>query len=487
MFDSSLRRRAFRALLESEGLDRRESVVAVPRPPDGVMSLSFAQERLWLVDRLGGSVAYNVPFALRLRGGLRAEVLRRALGFVVERHEVLRTCYPVVGGVPVQRVLPGAGFEWWVRDVAQCGGFAAGWELAVEEARRPFDLVAGPVLRAGVVRVGEQDHLFLLTVHHIAADGWSSGVLAGEVLALYEALAEGGSAASAGLAALPVQYADFAAWQRRWLQGEVLEEQLAYWRARLAGMQLVELPSDRRRPGALSGEGMTRRFELSAGLSDRLRGLARREGVTLFMVLIAGFYAALSRLTGQTDLAIGTQIANRNRLEIEPLIGFFVNTLVLRADLSGDPSFRDLLGRVRETTLGAYAHQDLPLERLVADLPGDRPRGGMTGEPFNVCFQFDDARAEPPRPAGISIDVLDIDKHAAKFPLLVTMFAAGEHLAADVEYQVAFIEQDVLTRLMELFRGCLSDMVIDAGAHLGEVGDGPRPRAEGSHDVDAYR
>ncbi|MEW5926797.1 MAG: amino acid adenylation domain-containing protein, partial [Gemmatimonadota bacterium] len=339
-------------------------------PRTGPLPLSYAQQRLWLVDRLEpGSAAYHIPEAVRLPGALDTAALRAALDELVRRHEALRTVFAERGGEPVQVVLDPAPVPLPVLDLggvpeAEREGRAA--RLAAEEALIPFDLARGPLLRSTLLRLGEEDHVLLLTLHHVVSDAWSMGVLVREVSALYGAFSRG---EPSPLPELPVQYADYALWQRRWLSGETLERQLAWWRERLGGAPaLLELPTDRPRPAVLGHRGGVRTLRIDAGAADRLRALGRQEGATLFMTLLAGFAVLLGRWSGQADVVVGTPIANRTRRETEGLIGFFLNTLALRTDLSGDPTFRELLGRVREGTLGAYAHQDLPFERILEEL-----------------------------------------------------------------------------------------------------------------------
>jgi hypothetical protein len=377
------------------------------------------------MDQLAGSVAYNVPHAVRFRGGLRVAALGWALGEVVARHEVLRTCYPVVAGRVVQRVGP-AGFRLGWRDVSGLPDpEGALWERARQEACEPFELAAGPVLRGELVRVAADDHVLLLTVHHIASDGWSSGVLVREVLELYPRFGAGGGGAV--LAPLPVQYADFAVWQRGWLRGEVLADLVGYWRERLAGASVLRLPTDRPRP------------------------------------------AVLSRLTGQTDVTIGTATSGRRRAGLESLVGFFVNTMVLRTDLSGDPTFRELLGRVRETLLGSYAHQDLPFEKLVQELrPAQVGRAGFSPWPFfEIVFQLDDTAPGLPMLDDVTAEPLFIDKGVVKLPLIVTMSTVGDgSLDCGVEYMPDLIGDDDVSRLLEIFLGYLQAFTEDIGRPL---------------------
>ncbi|HEY4590924.1 MAG TPA: condensation domain-containing protein, partial [Thermoanaerobaculia bacterium] len=347
-------------------------LVSIPR--EGDLPLSFAQQRLWFLDQLEpGSAVYNIPVVLQMSGRLEVAVLAAALAEIARRHEVLRTAFRAVAGEPVQVIAAPAGPGLSLIDLAALPAGEREREadrLAAAEARRPFDLGRGPLVRAALLRRDAERHTALLTMHHIVSDGWSIGVLVRELGALYAAFLAG---APSPLPELAVQYADFAAWQRRHLSGERLESELAWWRGQLAGMPpVLELPADHPRPATQSLEGAVLDFSLGPEALAGLNRLARRHGVTLFMVLLAGFLELLRRYTGEDDLAVGTPIAGRTRVEVEPLIGLFINTLVLRVILAGDPRVPGLLKRVRETTLSAYAHQEVPFERLVEDLVPER-------------------------------------------------------------------------------------------------------------------
>ncbi|HSL83168.1 MAG TPA: condensation domain-containing protein, partial [Thermoanaerobaculia bacterium] len=362
-----------RAVEALRGAGRPEPSLARRRDRSAPAPASFAQERLWFLDRLdGGGAAYVVPGALRLGGALDAAALAGALSGVAARHEALRTRFEEEDGGPVQIVEPPAPVPFPVVELAglpEARRPAALRRLAHRWAGEPFDLRRGALLRALLVRLGPADHALLLAVHHIVFDGWSLGVLLRELSELYGAGRGDAGPGEAALPELPVQYADFAAWQRAWLTGPVLEEQLAYWRERLAGApEVLALPADRSRPADRSGRGGRLEVRFGPELAGALRGLARERGATLFMVLLAGFQALLGRLAGTADVPVGTPVAGRSRWEVEGLIGFFVNTLVLRGDLAGDPAFGELVARTRETALEAWARQDLPFERLVAEL-----------------------------------------------------------------------------------------------------------------------
>src|SRR5687768_12098862 len=359
------------------------------------MPLSFAQERLWFLDQFEpGSPIYNIPAAFRLPGPLNVRALEQSINEIVNRHEILRTTFQSQDGQPVQVISPTlvievplidlSGFPDTVRD-------AEAQRLTANEAMAPFDLAQGPLLRTSLLKLADMDHLLLFTMHHIVSDAWSMGILWRELGTLYEQYSTGRKAA---LPRLPIQYADFAQWQRGYLTGDVMEQHLKYWREQLANAPgVVELPADRPRPAVQSFRGAMESWALPPALAEGLKNLSQRTGVTLFMTLLTAFKILLYRYTSRPDLVVGTPIANRTRTEVEGLIGLFVNTLVLRTDLSGDPSFLEALNRVREVTLGAYAHQDLPFERLVEE---QQPERNLSHNPlFQLMFVFQNVPTTP--------------------------------------------------------------------------------------------
>ncbi|HWS54702.1 MAG TPA: amino acid adenylation domain-containing protein, partial [Pyrinomonadaceae bacterium] len=363
-----------------------DALPLAPFPRDRRLPLSYAQQRLWFIEQLEpGNTIYNVPAAVRLEGELDAGALERALTEVVRRHESLRTTFPSVDGRPAQVISPPAPVELDAVDLSRLPVGEREEEarrLAAEESQRPFDLAAGPLFRASLLRLAGDEHVLLVTAHHIVSDGWSIGILVNELSALYAAFVRN---EEPQLAELPIQYADYAAWQRQWLSGRLLDEQLRYWRERLSGAPpVLELPTDRPRPPVQTFRGSTHRFALSAETSRAAARLAEREGATPFMLLLAAFDALLYRYTGQSDVVVGTAVAGRTRAETERLIGFFVNTLALRTEVRGDEPFRGLLAKVREACLGAYAHQEAPFERVVE---GARPERSLGHAPlFQVMF-----------------------------------------------------------------------------------------------------
>ncbi len=374
-------------LLAQEGIAVDAPDTLPRRPLPDRAPLSFAQQRLWFLSRFNPtSTAYNVPLAIPFPGPLQIAALEQTLNELVQRHEVLRTRFELDEGNPVQRIEASATVVLPVIKVSLHPGQQrqqVEQGLTAEEATRPFDLARCPLLRARLLQWAPDDHTLLLTLHHIVTDAWSMDVLAREMTALYSAFATGRRLT---LPELRIQYADFAAWQRQRLQGEYLQTQLDYWREHLAGVPALELPTDRPRPPVATSRGAAHRFTLPASLANSLRVLAHSENVTLFMLLLAVFKVLLHRYSGQDDIIVGSPIAGRVRPELEALIGFFVNSLVLRTALAGNPPFREVLQRVRDTALGAFAHQELPFEKLVEEL---QPERDLSRNPlFQVIFQL---------------------------------------------------------------------------------------------------
>jgi len=431
----------------------------VRRPhPGAVAPLSFAQQRLWFLHQLEpDSPAYHVSGALRLAGPLRPDVLEHALGEIVRRHEALRTVFLDTEAGPVQRILPAEPFFLPVLDLRGASDSAAEAEqLGLAEARRLFDLATGPVLRARLLRLSEEEHLLVVVMHHVASDGWSLGVMIGELAALYAAFAAG---APSPLPELPVQYADFAEWQRRTLRGRFLERHLGWWREQLAIPPVLDLPGDHPRPPVPSGRGANLPVGLPADLTQGLHALARAEGATLYMVLLAAFATLLGRVSGQDDLTVGSPIANRDRQEIEPLIGCFVNTLTLRVRLAGDPGFRELLARVREVTLGAYDHQGVPFERLVEELAPERDRAHSPL--FQVMLVLQNAPLPPLQMGGLVLERRELPTGTAKFDLTLALAEEEGGIAGTLEHSSDLFEAATAARLMghlaELLRGTADD------------------------------
>ena len=435
------------------------------------LPLSFAQRRLWFVNRLEpGSPLYNVSAAVRLTGSLDAEALERALSEVVRRHESLRTHFAERNDhEPVQIIEPAAPLKLTHIDLSlkpADGREAEAARLIEQEAQRPYDLSTGPLLRISLIRLDESERVLAVMMHHIISDGWSMGVLVREVAALYSAFAEG---QPSPLAELEVQYADFAAWQRGWMSGEVLERELHYWGRRLAGAAVLELPADHPRPAKPSFRGAKHSFALPPDLSEAVKALSRREGATLFMTLLSAFQTLLHRHSGQTDIVLGTDVANRNRAATEPLLGFFVNQLVLRTDLSGNPTFRELLHRVRGVTLDAYAHQDLPFDKLIEALRPDR-KVSLTPL-FQAKLVLQNAPMPPLELPGLTLAPIDNGNasETAKFDLLLTLTDTKEGLRGGFEYSTDLFEPATIERLTAGFEVLLRDIAARSEARLDEL------------------
>ncbi|HEV3052288.1 MAG TPA: amino acid adenylation domain-containing protein, partial [Longimicrobium sp.] len=429
---------------------------------------SFAQQRQWFIDQMeGAGAAYHVAWRVRLRGPLDPRVLERALERIVARHESLRTTFPTVQGEPRQRIAPADehGFVLLDHDLTASADVESELRrLAVEEVAAPFDLAVGPLVRARLVRIAADDHALMLTMHHAVSDGWSVGVLVRELEVLYPAFLRG---EADPLPPLPVQYADFAVWHRRWVAGPAMEAQAEYWTRTLAGApELLELPTDRPRPAKQDFAGASMKVELDEGLTAALKTLGQRHGATLFMTLLAGWAAVLVRLSGQQEVVIGTPSANRGRSEIEGLIGFFVNTLALRVDLSGSPSVAELLGRVKERSLGAQHHQDIPFEQVVELV---QPVRSLAHTPlFQVMFAWQNApggRLELPGLSLGSLDALDSgdasSPWSAKFDLSLALWEEGGRIKGVVDYATALFQRETVERWLGYLHRVLEGMVAD--------------------------
>ena len=441
-----------------------------PVPRDRELPLSFAQQRLWFLDQLEpGDALYNVPRTFRLVGKLHVNALEQALTGLVERHEILRTTYQVSGDHPVQVIATTAAVELPVFDLRGIPEKAREDEakrIAQADAVTPFNLATGPALRCMLLRLGDEDHMLCLNTHHIASDGWSTGVLLNDLSELYAAALE---KRPPKLSPLEIQYADYAAWQREWLQGEVLNTQLAYWRKTLDGAPpLLSLPTDRERPDVQRFRGATYETILSKALTEGIRSISKQQGVTSFMAMLAGFKGLLHFLTGQHDIVIGTDMANRTSVQTEALIGFFVNLLVLRTDLSGNPSFEELLDREREIAIGAYAHQDLPFDKLVEEL---RPERNLSHSPLvQVLFvQQNTPRSNASMP-GLEIGHFPLDV-ASKFDMAVFMRENGSEVAGSWVYNPDLFDASTIARMAANFEMLLQAAVADPKARLSSLCD----------------
>ncbi|HEV7745452.1 MAG TPA: amino acid adenylation domain-containing protein [Pyrinomonadaceae bacterium] len=421
------------------------------------LPLSFAQSRLWFVEQMEpGSSAYTIPAAARMKGPLNFEALQRALLEIMQRHEALRTRFISASGRPVQVVDQTTGVDLETTDLTGIPEVErdSAVNSFLRQAARGFDLQRGPLFRAHLLRLADDHHILIITMHHIVSDGWSVGVFIRELQHLYEAFAQGTPIA---LPNLPVQYVDYAIWQREYLKGEILDQHLNYWKERLADLNSLNLRVEEQSEPFASGAAAIESLELSEQLSAQLRTLSRREGATLFMTLLAAFKLVLARRCGQEDIAIGTPIAGRLLPEWENLIGFFVNTLVMRTSCGGNPTFRQLLGRVKETALGAYAHQDLPFEKLVEELHPDR---SLSRHPFfDVLFNHVNVPLTRAQLTGLELEVLEVNGADSKFPLTIYTHDDNQRIRVRIAYRQTLFSAEQITLMLDQYREALSQMV----------------------------
>jgi alpha-ketoglutarate-dependent taurine dioxygenase len=428
--------------------------------------LSFAQQRMWFIDQVEpGKSSYNVPLARRLKGKLDTLALARSLTEITRRHESLRTTFTAPDGRPLQTVSAPRPLPLPLTDLSHLPTAEREPEarrLAAEEAQRPFDLTAGPLFRARLLRLEEDDHVLLLTLHHIVSDGRSLGILLGELSALYGAYTRG---EESPLEELPVQYADYAVWQREWLQGEVLERQLGYWRRQLLGAPpVLELPTDRPRPPVQGRSGAHKLITIPIELTQQIKTLSRRENVTLFMTLLAAFQVLLARYAGQADIVVGTNMAGRDRAELEGVIGFFINTLVMRTDLSGNPTLREALGRVREVCLEANAHQDVPFEKLVETL---KPRRNSSYSPlFQAKFDLLKNTKLAIRFPGIKSSLFWHEVESSRYDIFLVLSESGEELRGSWTYNPELFDPATIERMLRDFVEVLEGFVKHPGSRV---------------------
>jgi len=433
------------------------------------LPLSFAQQRLWFLDQMEpGNPFYSIPSAVRLKGELDVAALEQTFNEIVRRHESLRTTFVPVDGNPVQVIAPIVRLTLEVVDLSVLDADqreAEAMRRVAEDGRQPFDLTRGPLLRPLLLKLADDDHLLLFSMHHIISDVWSRGVLIRELRTLYLAFSQ---KQSSPLPELPLQYADFASWQRHWLRDETLESQLSYWKQQLAGAPAaLELPADRPRPPVQSLNGAQETLVLPATLLEAVRSFSRREGATMFMTLLAAFNALLYRLTAQVDLVVGAPIANRERVELESIIGFFTNTLVLRTNLTADPSFRELVKRVREVALGAYTHRDLPFEALVEAL---QPERDLSYPPlFQVMFVHQVSMTEAFELPGLTLSNVGVDNGSAKFDMTLFLIEGSGSLAAMLEYNSDLFDASTASRTLRLFENLLTAAVAEPEQPVGEL------------------
>ncbi|NMG19781.1 non-ribosomal peptide synthetase [Brasilonema bromeliae] len=431
--------------------------------------LSFAQARLWFLAQLEpDSAAYNVVDAMQLQGNLNVDVLQQSLDAIATHHEVLRTNFIVEDGNPVQVIREPQSVELKLISLMDCPETertTVVQKLLQQEAQRPFNLSSDLMLRACLLEISPQEHILQLTIHHIATDGWSMSILFEQLTTLYQAFLEG---KPNPLPQLPIQYADYAVWQRQWLSGEVVENQLNYWKQQLAGaIPVLELPTDKPRPPVQTRRGAKQSFVLPKNLSASLSALSRQEGVTLFMTLLAAFQTLLYRYSGQQDILVGSPTAGRNREEIEGLIGFFVNTLVLRTDLSGNPSFRELLQRVRSHAMSAYANQDLPFDKLVEEL---QPERSLSYHPlFQVMFVLQNVPTQTLKLPGLSISTIEVDNFASQFDITLSIEETEQGLRGLWEYSTDLFDADTITRMSGHFQTLLEEVTANPQQHVNEL------------------
>jgi amino acid adenylation domain-containing protein len=469
-------RQLFEQRLKQRGLSAPTVQVIPKRPPLAALPLSFGQQQLWFLHQLDpGSPAYNAPSAVRLSGPLDISAVERCLNQVVRRHEALRTRFALVDERPVQIVdaqleLPLPLLDLRAHPAADREAEAL--RLATIEFQRPFDLQHGPLLRAQLLRLDEDEYILLFTMHHIITDGWSTELLIAEVTALYGVFATGQPAEAALLPEPQVQYPDFAIWQREYIQGAVLESQLAYWRKQLGpegapAPKLLDLPTDRPRPAVQSYHGGMIAFELEQPLPRMLQALAQREGVTMFMLTLAAFDVLLGRWSGQDDLVVGTMVSGRSRSELSNVMGYFANNLMLRASLAGDPTFRELLERVRLTALAAYSHQDVPFELLVEQLNPDR---SLSHAPLaQVSFTLQGELVPTREVAGVTMRPLLIDSGATKLDLIAFLWEGQDRLSGTLEYSADLFERATIERLIGHFKALLQAIAADPDQRISQL------------------
>jgi amino acid adenylation domain-containing protein len=466
--DPSKRRALLEALLVRQNVKVAGATTIPRRPASSPTPLSFGQERLWFLEQsYPGMPVYNMPVLFSFRGPLDVAALERSLNDIVRRHEILRTTFVLVDGQPMQRIGATASTPLPVIDLRGLPSDQRASEsgrLVRDEARKPFDLLQGPLMRAELMRIDDELHQLLLTMHHIVFDGWSFGVFATELHALYSAYAQ---SREPRLPELAVQYADFAIWQREWLQGEIFDKEVDYWRGQLAGLPLLNMPTDRPRPPIQTFEGSKETLTLSRDVRDKLRAIGHDQHATLFTTVLAGFATLLHRYTGQTDISIGAPFANRSYKELEALIGFFVNTLVMRVDLSDNPRFTDLLGRVRTMVLNATAHQHLPFEKLVEVLRPERDPSRTPLFQVGISLQHNDSM-EFTLP-GLVTRAIGLDNDTAKFDLMMFLAESERGMVASLNYNAHLFKADTIQRMLGHFQTLLEGIAAHPDRPVAEL------------------
>ncbi|MEM1394839.1 MAG: condensation domain-containing protein, partial [Cyanobacteria bacterium P01_H01_bin.150] len=431
--------------------------------------LSFAQQRLWFFQQLNpDNSAYNIFGALRLEGNLDIAILEKVFTEIVRRHESLRTTFISNSeGLPIQVISPSQPFKISIVDLKDIPNERELEKLATTEAQIPFDLTK-TLLRITLLKLGEADYALLIKMHHIISDRWSLGIFVREMKLLYEAFLNKQNSGGKSLFELPIQYADWAVWQQQYLQGKVLQVQTDYWKKQLKNLPVLKLPTDRPRPAIATYKGVKQPFELSKTLSDALKTLSLKEEITLFTLLLTAFKVLLYKYTNQNDIVVGTDIANRNRVETEGLIGFLINTLVLRSDLSGNPTFSELLSQVRKVTFEAYDHQDLSFDKLVDILKPERNLSEMVPL-FQVKFDLQLAQVEPVELSNLTVSPLDFDNGTAKFELRFNLLETDRGLTGLVEYNTDIFDSNTITRMVEHYRNLLERIVANPQQRLSEL------------------
>jgi amino acid adenylation domain-containing protein len=439
-----------------------------PVSRDRELPLSFAQQRLWFLNQLiPEDPVYNMSRVVRIQGSLNLSALEKSLTEIVRRHEPLRTLFPAHDGRPYQKILYPRAILLETVDLSGLSRAEAEGEARIRiecEVRRPYDLRQDLPFRTLFLRVGRDEHLLVMTLHHIVSDRWSRWILTRELTALYQAFSEG---KASPLPDPPIQYADFAFWQREWLTGDVLSQQMSYWKSQLSGIPVLELPADRARPAIQSSHGATLSFTINSPVSEALRRLGQNEGTTPYITFLAAFQCLLHRYTGQEDFGVGTPIANRNRIEIEGLIGFFVNTLVLRANMTGNPTFREILRRTREAALGAFAHQDLPFEKIVEELNPERHTNRTPL--FQVMFALQNVPSSELQLSGQQISTVEIDHGTAMFDLTLSIFEAPGNYRGVIEFNTDIFDRDRITRMQGHLCTMLDAIAADPDLRLGAL------------------
>lgn len=453
-------RALFEMRLKQKGLNYAKTQSISKRKDTNSLPLSFNQQMLWFVHQLAPqSPVYNIPVAILLEGQLNVKALEQSLNQIRQRHEVLQTCFQMVEGQPVQERVADLTLELPVIDLQE---FAESKQqelvqkLAKQEAQCPFDISREPLLRVKLLRLCETKYVMLFTMHHIVSDAWSRGVIIRELAALYKSIC---SNQPSPLAELPIQYADFAAWQREWLQGEVLESQLSYWKKQLEGkLPVINLPTDKPSPDVQTFQGARRSLILPESLTKELKSFSQKQEVTLFTTLLAGFYILINWYTQQEDIIIGTDVANRNFAEIEGLIGFFINQLVLRTKVSDNSNFQEFLMQVREVTLGAYSHQSLPFSKLVEVINPDRD---LSRHPiFQVKFVLQNTPMPPLEIAGLTITVLDdVDNGTVPLDLLLDMIETDKGMAAMLKYNTDLFNVNTIDNMLKNYVQVLTTII----------------------------